>query len=285
MKKMGKKTTILSIKGWICLMLILVVSLVFSNKTLAQVDDTTPLELVGIDFASKTIEEPTTIDPLLIAIMSALSGAIVAAFFTWFTWRHSERRNLERELLSEALSVQALKEAWILEGQDLNKLSLSSNKGLPSQPMNKGPWLHRVEVRAVLDDESWTYHPNPFYGFKDGRRTWIVRDIIREESDSDVDSRPGLLSSKAKEELCGWIERVASARSGHWLLNPRLSNNGLKMIYPLLNPLAQEDKLKVLESALTPRAQRFLKKHNEKMNLILKNNFVVLLMSFLTMLV
>ncbi len=207
-------------------------------------------------------------ESLLAAIIGALIGVLGAGVFSGFTWWYSERRNMERELLSEALNVQALHEAWILEGQDLYKIKLSENKYLPIEPQNKGPWLRQVEVRAVLDEEDWTLFRRqqelPFYNFLKGRRTWIVRDHIPKHSAYDVDSRPGLISSKAIETLAGWIELVASTQSVRWPFIPKLSKNGIKMISPLLTPLAKEDKAEVLEYYLTPRAIELLEKHRRK---------------------
>jgi hypothetical protein len=188
-------------------------------------------------------------------VFGAIGGGLLSGYITW----RMLRENTARELLSEALAVQALKEAWILEGRDYQHLTLSDNR----EPMGEGVWLRHVEVRAVLDDATWNSPQDQCYGFIDGRRAWIVRNQLVDEPVTNSQGgplydHPALLSSRAFEELAGWVERVASAKYG-WTLSRR----GLEMLKPLLEPASREDRIIVFGDRLSLKARQFLKWYRE----------------------
>lgn len=203
------------------------------------------------------------------AFLSAIVGALIGSIPVWYTWRATARRQIERELLREALEVQALLEAWHLESSAGTAQRITAcDSPLPSKPSDTGPWLRNVEVRAVLDDARWNYANDapPCFDFVSGRRAWIVRDQIQNTRSSNsgataynVVSRPALISSRGIEELCGWVEQVASARKGFPRFNQMLTDDGLQMLAPLLDPLSRPDIAKAFERSLTKRAVEFLK--------------------------
>jgi hypothetical protein len=121
-------------------------------------------------------------------------------------------------------------------------------------------WLRRVEVRAILDEAHWNSPSEEPYGFVSTRRAWIVRNEVRPGSVYPGPTRehyPALISSKGREELCGWIERVQNAYRGPPMIRA-LTDDGLKMLRPLLIPLAQSDRVDVLRSGLSSSAIGFL---------------------------
>jgi hypothetical protein len=107
-------------------------------------------------------------------LLGAVGGGIISRLVTW----RMLRAETARELLRDALALQAEMEAWILEGPGYENERLSQHKGLPIEPTDKGLWLRQVEVRAVLDKASWNAPEDQAYGFIVGRRVWIVRDTI-----------------------------------------------------------------------------------------------------------
>jgi hypothetical protein len=205
---------------------------------------------------------PNQIQAQSIAItLGAVSGGLIGAFVALILWWKGTRASNARELLAEALAVQALKEAWIVDGQNCQEEMLSHNRNLTLSLNEKSLRLRRVEVRFVLDDARWNSPDNEYYGIIDYRRTWIVRDRVHQNEYSyrggpPVDYHPALLTSRALEELCGWIERVASARNG-WML----SRHGLEMLDPLLRAVAAEDRIEIFKKGdrLSPEAIKFLR--------------------------
>ena len=107
----------------------------------------------------------------------------------------------------------------------------------------------------MLDEAAWNAPANAFYGFIEGRRTWIVRDHLLDAvtQHDTVDPRPGLLSSRAMEGLVAWVERVEVAESSHML-----TARGIQMLWPLLLCLAAGDKMNVLGGRLHDDTARFL---------------------------
>lgn len=178
-------------------------------------------------------------------LSGGVSGGLAAAIVTWLLLRDNEMRHL----LSGMLAIQALKEGWILEGRGSEKKRLSEQKDLPTEkPSNDGPWLRKVEVRAVLDCFQWNAAEVQFYEFLDGRRTWIVRDrpvsksaYPRPLAEKGGIGHPALISSRVFEELATWIERVTTARS--WASLWILSSRGLDMVQPLLGALCTKDRI------------------------------------------
>jgi hypothetical protein len=165
-------------------------------------------------------------------LLGAVGGGIISALVAWRMLRAETAQNL----LRDALTIQAEMEAWILEGPGYENERLSQSKGLPMEPTDEGRWLRQVEVRAVLDEASWNAPEDQAYGFIVGRRVWIVRDTIvgRPVSHGEVFGgwHPALLSSRALEELCGWVERVSTSSKGRLL-----SKRDLETLKPLLGAL------------------------------------------------
>ena len=212
-------------------------------------------------------------------IIGAIIGAIIGMCATWLMWIWAARGLTERQLLSEALAIQSLLDAWQVELESDTSFQLTHHMQppLPLQENRNGPWLRNVEIRAALDDAQWNYPGTepPFYAFLDGRRAWIVRDRVCDalppsysaSSGPTLTCKPALLSSRAIEELRGWVERVASAREGNpWFLQ-MLTDKGRQMLAPLLDALAGADRRKVLALRLTDRADCFLKQYAESRTL------------------
>jgi hypothetical protein len=165
------------------------------------------------------------------AIFTSIITLVISAAVSWSISRLVLRENTARELLSEALAVQALEEAWIVEGYDGADLSIkvSDNPKLEEGPGKGKLWLRRVEVRAVLDEAEWNSPSEEPYGFVGTRRAWIVRNEVRGQLRPGPTKKhyPALISSRGKEELCGWIERVRSANT--------------KPLFPLFKTLSDKD--------------------------------------------
>jgi hypothetical protein len=67
-----------------------------------------------------------------VPLFSTLLSAIISAIVLWTISLYLLRKTTARDLLSEALAVQALEEAWILQGYDQQHLTakLSENPDL-----------------------------------------------------------------------------------------------------------------------------------------------------------
>jgi hypothetical protein len=189
---------------------------------------------------------------------------LISACVAWLVSRRVLRENTARELLSEALAVQALEEAWIVEGYNGENFSMKISEH-PKLREGEGAgkfWLRRVEVRAILDEALWNSPSEEPYGFVSTRRAWIVRNEVRPGSGYPGPTRehyPALISSRGREELCGWIERVQNAYRRPRMTRA-LTDDGLNMLRPLLIALAQPDRVQVLRSGLSSEAIRFLER-------------------------
>jgi hypothetical protein len=196
-------------------------------------------------------------------VVSAVLGASISALVSWIVYRRVLQERTARELLLEALSVQALEEAWILEGRDEQSFSqkISQNRNLKEGPSADELWLRRVEVRAILDEAEWNSPSKEPYGFVGTRRAWIVRDEVQKNRIVILGPTqrhyPALISSKGREELCGWVERVQNAYRGPFWIRA-LHEDGLEMLRPLLVAVAQEDRIEMLRDGLTSQAVNFL---------------------------
>jgi len=167
-----------------------------------------------------------------------------------------------QELLSEVLAIMSLQEGWMTEGDGWERTQpLSEHKDLPLESGNVGVRLCRVEVRAVCDDARWNAPAHQFFRLIEGRRTWIVRDQVQQDSVSyygalegvDRPFRPALLSSRALQGLCAWIARVGNANA-----SKLLSTQGLDMLRPYLVSVMAEDRVEVLDLWLSEEATTFL---------------------------
>lgn len=214
----------------------------------------------------------TSVGAVVVTLAAAAGGGVFGAFVA----ARALKEATARSLLSDALQIQAQKEAWILEGSDYSNQSLSRIEGAQLSTNHEGgaQWLRAVEVRAVLDGAPWCTPDSPkhCFGFVAGRRAWVVRDKLTANPNegytdaSPGDAHPALLSSQGFEELAAWIEQVASARVGWSVLGftfgRTLSNAGLEMLRPLLQALATDDRIAVFQTGnqrLTDRAESFLR--------------------------
>jgi hypothetical protein len=127
-------------------------------------------------------------------------------------------------------------------------------------PGSRKLWLKRVEVRAVLDEANWNSPSTKPYGFVGTRRAWIVRnEITKRYLGPTTEHYPALISSRGREELCGWIERVQKAHAGPPIWRT-VRDSDLEMLRPLLQQLAREDIVEVLSrhDGLTTKSVAFL---------------------------
>lgn len=190
----------------------------------------------------------------LALLFGAIGGGLISALISW----RMLRADTARQLLAEALAIQSEKEAWILEGEEYSKKKLTDNKNLSTIETSSGIWLRQVEVRAVLDEAQWTPLSDQEYGFIEGRRAWIVRNLV---SGPPAHTglvgggwHPALASSRALEGLCGWVEQVAVSVNGRLL-----RKCDLVLLKPLLLPLCTKDRIEVLGTRLSETAKEFLK--------------------------
>jgi len=205
-------------------------------------------------------------------LFGAVGGGLVSGAIVAWTWWLDRRSGLLREFLREGLALHALKEAWILDGTGSHPLKLADQANLPRRADSGGPWLRQVEIRSVLDQPLWNppnaqdapNAPAAFYDFIDGRRVWIVRNEVLPLSSyggPDIDPKqptyPALLSSQAIHELCGWIERVASARS---FLNP----HACRALWHLLACMSGDDRIAIFGHSLTKEGADFLRWYREE---------------------
>src|SRR5437588_2542791 len=138
---------------------------------------------------------------------SGLFGAMISAAVSLFVFSRIRQDNVARELLSEALAVQALEEAWIVQGYDKASLSIRINEhpGLKEEK-EKDPasrlWLRRVEIKAVLDEAYWNSPSKEPYAFVGTRRAWIVRNEVGPDRHQGPTKEhyPALMSSRGREE-------------------------------------------------------------------------------------
>jgi hypothetical protein len=199
----------------------------------------------------------------------AFLNVLISAIVSWSISRRVLSENTARELLSEALAVQALEEAWILESHDPSRVAaakLSTNPNLKEERGSGELWLRRVEVRAVLDEGIWNSPTRAPYGFIETRRAWIVRDSVVEgrayKGPTQI-HHPALLSSRATEELGGWISRVTNAYRRSFVFRA-LDDRQLEMLRPLLQALVTEDRIKILRDNLTEEAVSLLEELRTK---------------------
>lgn len=192
-------------------------------------------------------------------LIGAITGGVLDALVPGLIWWFERRAQTARELLSEAMTVYSQKEAWILEGPNYEGRKLSAMDVPPTEASFNGYWLREVEIRAVCDESKWNSPPAQYYSFIEGRRVRIVRDTVVKDSQAystwtgGVPGHPGLISSRGHDELCCWIERVASANR-RW----SLSQDGLEMLRTSLIPIATEDRLDVFGNRLSLGARKFL---------------------------
>ena len=187
------------------------------------------------------------------AIFGGISGGLVSGWVSWTMLR----AETARRLLADALQIQSEMEAWILDGSDYSASKLVRGQKLPTHPADGGLWLRPVEVRAILDEADWTPLEEQLFDFIDGRRAWIVRAEVRGKSAHSGGLRdgwhPALASSRALENLAGWVGQVAVAFNGRLL-----RKHDLTLLRPLLLPLCTPDRIKVLGDRLTEDAKKFL---------------------------
>ena len=200
-------------------------------------------------------------DYIISIILGGIGGVIVSTIVTW----RILRENTARKLLDKALEIQALNEVWILDGNNYQQLAFSENEQLTENRENIN-YIKKVELRFILDDAKWNFPDSIYYGLVKTRRTWIVRDRILNvelayQGGKPGDYHPALISSRAKEELTGWIEMVTSAKNGLML-----SSHGMKMLKPLLGAITTDDRINFFkkDNALSENAMKFLEWYNKQ---------------------
>src|SRR5262249_55767795 len=139
-----------------------------------------------------------------------------------------------RDLLTDAMAVLALREAWILQGAGSQAAKISEQKDLSETEQSSSLWPRQVEVRAILDEAEWNSPTEESFAFLTGRRAWIVRDRVLDRPPAVLGGKttihfPALISSRGRSELCAWIERVALAYT-----SAAISDHGLQTIRPYL---------------------------------------------------
>lgn len=206
-------------------------------------------------------------------LLGGVSGGAAGAILGLVQWWYSSSRTMARHLLSEALRIQAMVEAWIVVGANWREYVLDPLKKLPTTKefTDKGDLaLYSVELRATLDSLVWNSPRQQFYAFIDGRRTWIVRERVLTiasygerggtEVATEISQRQAIISSRGMEELCGWIEQVAGA--DFWLL--KWSKHAQEILLPILPAVAGPDRLEVFGARLSRKARQFLEKYRQK---------------------
>jgi hypothetical protein len=198
-------------------------------------------------------------------LLGGITGGLAGAVAVFFTWLSDARSRTLREFLLQGLEVHKLREAYVLAGDNFANVALEDNRNRKVESSN-ALHLRQVEVRAVLDQPVWNSAAQPCFGFVEGRRAWIVRNkVLPGELSYDDDAgypqpvHPALLSSQAMEELCGWIERLASVNRVMFL-----SKHARQALWPLLVCVAGEDRIAVFGSRLTKRATKFLRWYRKK---------------------
>jgi hypothetical protein len=204
-------------------------------------------------------------------LFGAIGGGLLSAGVAWFVWRAATLR----ELLAEAMEISKLREAYVLEGTNFATSLLAENLNLPTTAArgrwgrrSGGLWLRQVEVRGALDAPVWNTPAQSCYGFVQGRRAWIVRNVVKQAvsyggpEGLDQPVHPALLSSQAIEELCAWIERVSS-QSPRWLFFSRHAREALR---PLLIAVAGDDRIEVFGRRLSSKATSFLRWYHSNYN-------------------
>lgn len=203
----------------------------------------------------------------LAVLLGGVAGGLIGAIVVASTWWIDTRSRVLREFLIQGLQLHALREAWVLDGEGFATAVLAEHLNLEVRPTTGGFWLRQVEVRSVLDEPVWNAPDQHCYGFVEGRRAWIVRNIVQadklsygaEADANSIQAHPALLSSQAMHELCGWIERVASTNRVLFL-----SKHARHALFPVLAPVSGEDRIVVFGPRLTPRAKRFLRWYAKK---------------------
>ena len=64
-------------------------------------------------------------------LIGAITGGLLGAIALLITWWLDRRARDVRELLQRGLEIQALQEAWIVEGPDYQQQTLSKHPNLP----------------------------------------------------------------------------------------------------------------------------------------------------------
>jgi len=203
----------------------------------------------------------------LAVLLGGISGGLVGAAVSFCTWVMDARARTLRELFVQGMEIYKLREAYVADGGDFSSVELAKNRLTLELTAPDGTrCLRQVEVRAVLDPPTWNAPAQSDYGFIQGRRAWIVRNAAQQAlsyggpEGLDQPIRPALLSSQAMEELCGWIERVASVWP-KWLF---LSKHARHALWPLLVCVAGRDRIDVFGSRLSERAVQFLRWYHRK---------------------
>src|SRR5664279_5182640 len=125
------------------------------------------------------------------AVIGAILGGMITAGTLLYTSTKAQQGNTARELLSEVIALESLKEGWLLQGQDSRTTKLSDKPSLPETPSGSGLWLLPVEIRAILDEAQWNSpSSNQSYGFMQGRRVWIIRNEIVADAPLSYRGRP-----------------------------------------------------------------------------------------------
>jgi len=200
-------------------------------------------------------------------LLGGVAGGIASAALIGWTWFLDRRSEMFRDFLVQGLAIQALREAWMLDGPGAQTSTLAQHPNLPRRPDEGGLWLHQVEIRAVLDQAKWNAPgKDSYYGFIAGRRSWIVRNTVQPERSfagpalsPKQPSYPALLSSQAVEELCGWIEQVASVNRRVFL-----GEHACRALFHQLACVSGEDRIAFFGHRLSDRATDFLRWYHKR---------------------
>jgi hypothetical protein len=246
-----------------------------ARESLQPAKDDVPPKRATEETARPTTDPPARkeISPWAAIGISAVVALVIAAIGNAITMfiaeRHvseqarladrSRKESTARELLTEALAVMALQEAWILQGPGSRTAKISQQKGLGEAEKKRALWLRKVEIRAVLDEAEWNSPTLESFAFLSGRRAWIIRDFVNPNippvmvGGHSTIHYPALISSRGRTEYCGWIERVT-----HAYREKAISPEGLQPMRAILARTAQPDIVKLLTPLLTQEAVDFL---------------------------
>jgi hypothetical protein len=222
-----------------------------------------------------------------VALFSAVTGGILSAFVAlivvgvaYYSFLIERRQVNVARIIRESHNMLSMMEAWILEGPgyqtnqitEFNVADIELMIDPPGHPIL--PWFRSVEIRAILDQGTWT-PPIQFLCFARGRRMWIVRNRVYANPSYgnpariELDIHPAIISSRGLAELRFWIESVARFKIGTRYnrclpFTQMLSDGDLRELKSVLVAVAGTDRREWFGVTISDRSRRFLEKVSKR---------------------